>query len=154
MNRKFGLFILMLSLIAASCGNKNTEKGTLSPDLVNNPVSADSKEMQANLPVITFDQTFHDFGRVISGEKVSYSFKFKNTGNTDLLISKVSSSCGCTVPKYPHTPVKPGEEGIVEVSFDSSGRKGFQNKSVTVMSNAQPNTKILRIKAEIIRPEN
>ncbi len=150
--KKTNYLIVLLVFLMAACGNSD-QKGKLSPDLVNNPISADSKET-ANLPVIQFEENFHDFGRVIRGEIVSYSFKFKNTGKADLLISKVSSSCGCTVPKYPKTPVKPGEEGIVEVSFNSSGRKGYQNKSVTVLSNAQPNTKILRIKAEVIIPEN
>jgi hypothetical protein len=66
----------------------------------------------------------------------------------------VNSSCGCTVGKYPKTPIAPGKSDYVEASFDSSGRKGMQNKTITVLSNTQPNLTTLRIKAEIVRPEN
>lgn len=106
------------------------------------------------MPVIQFDKTIHDFGRVLAGEKISYSFKFRNTGKSDLLITKVSASCGCTVPEWPKTPIAPGEEGYITVTFNTSGRKGLQHKSVTVLANTNPNTTILNIQAEIYQPEN
>jgi len=86
-------------------------------------------------------------------EKVSYKFKFKNVGNSDLLISKVSTSCGCTVGHYPKEPVKPGEEATVDVTFDSTHKKGMQNKTITILANTQPNRTILRIKANVLMPE-
>ena len=143
-------FLLTLSLI--SCGNQGGSDGLLSGDIVNNPNSASGKQ-DANMPVIEFEKDVHDFGRVIQGEKVSYAFKFKNAGSSDLIISKVSSSCGCTVPDFPKTPIKAGESQKIDVKFDSQNRRGFQNKSVTIISNAQPNILVLRIKAEIVLPE-
>ena len=106
------------------------------------------------MPVIEFEKDVHDFGRVIQGEKVAYGFKFKNTGKSDLIISKVSSSCGCAVPDFPKVPIKPGESRKIDVKFDSQNRPGFQNKSVTIISNAQPGIQVLRIKAEVVLPEN
>ena len=74
-----------------------------------------------------------------------FGYKFKNTGNADLVISDAKGSCGCTVPEYPKAPIKPGEEGNIKVTFDSSGKGGRQNKSVTVITNAIPNTKVLTV---------
>jgi hypothetical protein len=105
------------------------------------------------MPVLEFESDFHDFGRVIQGEKVSFGFKFTNTGKSDLIISGVSSSCGCTVPDFPKTPIKPGNSHKIDVKFDSEGRRGYQNKTVTISSNTQPSTRVIRIKAEIVLPE-
>ena len=74
-------------------------------------------------------------------------------GNSyDLVIADVSASCGCTVPSFPKTAIRPGEEGVVKVSFDSRGRKGFQSKSLLVVANTQPNVTQLKIRAEVVKP--
>ncbi len=144
-------FIAIVTLSLNSCNNSKDNK--LPTDVVNNPNSAEGKEKKSGkLPEITFETKEHNFGKVISGEVVSYNFKFKNTGNADLIISKVSSSCGCTVTDYPDKPIKPGEEKYLEVTFDSDHRRGFQSKSVTVATNAQPSQKTVRIKAKVIIP--
>ncbi len=137
----------------SSCGNRNDSRNLLPSDIVNNPNTAGGNPETGKLPVLEFETDFHDFGRVIQGEKVSYNFKFVNSGKSDLLISKVSSSCGCTVPDFPRTPVKPGESGKISVKFDSERRRGFQNKTITIISNTQPNSQVLRIKAQVILPE-
>ena len=102
--------------------------------------------------MITFEETEHDFGKIIEGETVNFSFRFTNTGKSDLLLAEVTSSCGCTVPSYPKMPIRPGEQGEVKVAFNSNGRKGFQSKTVLVASNTQPNTTLLRIKAQVVNP--
>jgi hypothetical protein len=145
-------FLLLLTLSLISCSNQGSRDGLLSGDIVKNPNSAGGKQ-DTDMPVIEFEHDSHDFGRVIQGEKVAYSFKFTNSGASDLIISRVSSSCGCTVPDFPKTPIKPGESHKIDVKFDSQNRRGFQNKSVTIISNAQPNTQVLRIKAEVVLPE-
>lgn len=152
---RFNLFItavFALFVILVSC--KPKQAGTDIPaDVVTNPNTADGKYDPSSLPVITFEKDFHDFGTLTSGEKVTYSFKFKNTGKSMLVISSVTTSCGCTISDYPKQPIKPGEGGTVDVSFDSEGRHGLQNKSVTVFSNTQPPTCILRIKASVNEAE-
>jgi len=148
------VFILLISLLlVAGCKNNNTGN-QLSGTLVNNPNSASGKVNTKDLPVMTFIEGSHDFGRINQGEKVSYSFRFKNTGKSDLIISDVRTSCGCTVSEYPKTPVKPGTENFIQVTFNSQGKVGAQNKIITVIANTQPNTQELSIKALIIVPEN
>lgn len=112
---------------------------------------ASTKENVSEGPAqIKFDTDMHDFGEVTEGEKVSFSFKFTNTGKGPLVITGIASSCGCTVGEYTHDTIKSGKQGDVTVSFDSWKRVGFQQKSVTVNSNTNPSSQILRIKAMVI----
>lgn len=136
------LFLVMLVFLF-SCGNNNTIE-------VNNPNTASGQGDMSSLPIFSFESEEHDFGKIVEGEKVSYSFKFKNTGKSNLIISDAKASCGCTVADYPRVPIKPGESGLIGVSFASEGRKGIQNKTITLVANTQPNTKVLTIKAEVV----
>jgi hypothetical protein len=148
--RKSFFFIgTLLIILIGACTNNNGRN--LSPDVVTNPITASGKN-ESKLPVIVFEKEIHDFGKIIQGEKVSFGFKFKNTGNADLVIAQVNSSCGCTTPKFPKTSIKPGEEKVITVMFDSQGRKGIQNKTITVVTNCQPPNTVIRIKAMVIVP--
>jgi len=140
-----GLVIVAIGI--SSC--KDSDRGNLPADLVTNPNSADGITNQ-KMPVIHFDKDVHDFGKMIAGEKATYGFKFSNGGSADLLISQVNSSCGCTVPKFPKIPIKPGEEKEIVVTFDSEGTKGIQQKSITVVTNCQPPQTVLWIKAMVL----
>ncbi len=131
----------------------NTGKDKLPTDVVRNTKSATGDESGSLAPHMHFTETEHDFGKLIQGEKVSYSFHFTNTGGSDLLINKVSTSCGCTVTNYPRTPLRPGEKGTIEVTFDSRHKKGHQNKTVTIMANTEPSRTISRIRAKVVLPE-
>ena len=99
--------------------------------------------------VLIFREYEHHFGKVEEGEKISYQFMFENKGTAPLVIASVTTTCGCTVPKYNRKPVKPGEKGNLEVIFDTSGRSGMQTKTITVRSNAEVPVVILRITAEV-----
>lgn len=100
-------------------------------------------------PKIVFEKTDHDFGKMLQGEKVSCTYKFKNEGNAPLLISSVDKTCGCTEIKYPKTPIKPGEGGTISITYDSDGHKGIQNKRVVVKTNANPSATILKFTAKV-----
>jgi hypothetical protein len=143
------VFLLSLALVVLSMTSCNRERSRLAGDVVNNPASA-TGEIDGDSPQIKFDFEEHDFGKITAGEKVSYTFTFKNTGKSDLIVSRVTASCGCTAPKYSTAPIAPGQSGTIDVSFNSEGRKGVQNKSVTVVTNATPNTVVLRIKATVM----
>lgn len=148
------LLILSAFIMISGCSGKNSQNGDeISADVVYNPNTADGNADTSILPRIEFEEEIHDFGRIIQGEIVSYSFKFKNTGRSDLVITTVSASCGCTVPNYPKSPVKPGEEDYIVVKFNSEGRKGFQHKKLAVIANTQPNNTIIEIKAMVYIPE-
>lgn len=103
-------------------------------------------------PTMTFQKEEHDFGTIKQGDKVSTDFQFKNTGEADLIITSARGSCGCTVPDYPKTPIKPGETGNIKVSFDSKGKQGKTSKTVTILCNTQEGNKILKINANIEVP--
>ena len=152
--QKLTFFIALIALaIMSGCkSGGNNGKETISADLVNNPNSATGTAGKESLPVIRFEEEEHDFGRIIEGETVSYSFNFTNSGKSDLIIAEVTSSCGCTVPSYPKTPIRPGESGVVKVAFNSNGKRGFQSKNIVVASNTQPNTTVIRIKAQVVNP--
>lgn len=101
------------------------------------------------LPEFKFDKESHDFGTITEGEKVSYTYSFKNVGKSELVITRARASCGCTVPEYTKEPIAPGEEGEVEITFNSANRKGKQYKKVTLYANTQPNTKELTFTADV-----
>ena len=144
------LILLTLTIFIIACESGN-DKG-LSTDIVKNNKSALPADKSDKAPVMFFDETIHDFGKVIQGERVLFGFKFINIGGSDLVITRVSSSCGCTIGNYPKQPVAPGKSGIIEVSFDSKNRKGIQSKTVTVLANTVPNSTTLRIKAKVVQP--
>lgn len=150
---KNSVYILLIAicLVFYSCGNNNKEG--ISTDVVKNTKSAEKLDEAGTAPKMLFEETTHDFGNMIQGERVVYSFKFVNIGGSDLVISRVSASCGCTLVKYTEEPVPSGKDGFIEVAFESHGKKGFQNKSVTVLANTEPNSTTLRIKAKVILPE-
>jgi len=144
------LYIGFVILILAACQQNASQ---VPGSVVNIPNTASGEAHAEGLPVISFKDSIHDFGKVIQGEVVSYAFKFVNTGGSDLVIANVSASCGCTATEYPRKPVKPGEEEYIKVTFNSGGREGFQKKTVTIASNTQPNTNIIAVKAMVINPE-
>lgn len=143
--------VLLLSLgLFVSCETTG-DGGRLSTDLVTSPKSAtDHSDKQA---AIEFDKVEHDFGTLLQGEVVSYSFHFTNTGDMPLIISQVGSSCGCTVGDYPREPIDPGKSGSIKVTYDSSGHHGFQSRVLTVMSNTMPSKTVLVIKGKVQTPD-
>ena len=136
--------IIVISLV--SCETKETK---LSTSLVNNPSSADGVKKGNNTPAIKFEKTEHDFGKILQGEQVSYTFKFKNVGDAPLIITSIEKTCGCTTPDFSSTPIKPGDSGKITITYDSKGHNGFQNKRLIVKANTNPSETILRIKAQV-----
>jgi hypothetical protein len=86
------------------------------------------------------DSTFQDLGNVKEGPEVNISFKFKNTGNKNLIIQNVTASCGCTVVEKPEQPFQPGETGTIKAKFTTEGHTGTNNKSIYVIANTKGST--------------
>jgi len=86
-------------------------------------------------PRISFTTDHHDFGNVLQGKTVEYTFRFENKGTEDLLIKEVTTSCGCTAALVSSNTVKPGGNGEITVSYDSQGRAGAVSRTITVVSN-------------------
>ena len=144
MFKKTILFATILLAIGAC--KQSTEAGV---DIIKNPNTADGYDESVKMPQITFESDMHDFGQLMAGENISYSFKFTNTGNADLIISSCDASCGCTIADYPRERIAPGKSGYITVTFKSKGMSGQQMKEVVVSSNTQPSHTRLRITATV-----
>ena len=147
------LILLLVSLALVSCSSSSDEK-TITTDLVNSPLTANSNAEKVLTPNIEMLETSYNFGEIQQGETVTHDFILKNTGDADLIISAAKGSCGCTVPEWPKNPIAKGEEAAIKVTFNSAGKSGKQNKTVTLVSNAIPNTKVITINGNVIVPQN
>lgn len=105
---------------------------------------------QSRGPFMSFDTDAHDFGTITEeGGPVTYRFEFTNTGGAPLIISNVTTSCGCTAPSWSKEPVLPGAKGFVSATYDPKNRPGKFEKTITVVSNAEKSPVILRISGEV-----
>jgi hypothetical protein len=165
------MFRLMMSLVLvaalASCKDRAAEKriaelesrlaqleGNKTTAAANTPatqqaVPAADEKPEGPLPILNFDKLDHDFGTVKEGDKVSYTYKVKNTGDAPLIIQNAQPSCGCTVPDWTREPIPVGGTGFVKAEFDSNGKPGIQNKTITVTANTWPKVVTIRFKAMV-----
>ena len=109
-----------------------------------------SQEKQAE---IKFEVTSIDYGEVEFESDGKRVFKFKNVGTAPLIFKRISSSCGCTIPKKPEKPIEPGDSGEIEVEYDTK-RVGIFMKAISVVSNSKNSSIVLRIKGEVLEEED
>ncbi len=110
-----------------------------------------SLNAQDKVAKIEFKTETIDYGTIEKGSNGVRVFEFTNTGDAPLVISKVSSSCGCTIPKKPEGPIMPGKDGKIEVKYDTN-RVNPIRKTITVISNADTPTVALKIKGLVVDP--
>lgn len=139
------LSITALLLLFVSCNQKQTSKIT-SEDM---ETIAVENVLAGKLPKLELDKVEHDFGNINEGDVVETEFIVKNIGESDLVISDATASCGCTVPNYPKEPIAPGESAPIKVSFNSAGKTGQQNKTVTLTTNTETGKETFNIKANV-----
>lgn len=148
------IWSLIIIVTISSCGTSEKEQERLSVDLIKNNNTASGKDTnEDNIPRFEFVEKVKEFGQITQGEIVTTTFQFRNVGKSDLIISSAQGSCGCTVPKWPEEPIKPGGKGEIEVTFDSNGKFGMQNKTITLVANTSPNTMVIALKGEVLAPE-
>jgi hypothetical protein len=99
---------------------------------------------------IQFTEKQFDFGDIVQGETVSHVFKFVNTGSEPLIVLDVQTTCGCTAPQWPKTPIPPGETGEIVVKFNSTKKIGRQNKIITVYTNGIKPEEKLKIVTNVL----
>ena len=105
------------------------------------------------MPKIEFAEAgVHDFGTITEGDTVEHDFKFTNTGQYPLIINNITASCGCTTPEWPREPIAPGSASSIKVRFNSRGKSGEQNKTVTIFANTEPATTDLQFKV-LVQPK-
>jgi hypothetical protein len=147
-----GIALCMAAIGFTSC-ESSADDGVLSPDFVRNPATASSEKSDAKLANMTFSITEQDFGTIVQGESITKVYKFTNESEMDLIISSANGSCGCTIPKWPRRPIKPGQSGEIEVVFNSAGKKGKQTKKVYITANTYPVNNVIVLKGEVVAPE-
>lgn len=148
--------VLLTVAVACTMFACQNEAKEVTTDVVNNPNTAAegaAAEESKDMPKMVFASEVYDFGTVSQGEKVQFSYSFKNEGTTDLIITSAKGSCGCTVPQWPKEPIAPGAEGKIDVVFDSNGKSGKQHKKVTIVANTVPATNVVALKGEVVAPE-
>ncbi len=131
----------------ANASNRLTISATIEEDF-----SQLTEADKANAPAISFDNNTFNFADIKQGVKVEYTFTISNNGKSDLFIRKVKASCGCTAVKPAQEMIPAGESTTMKVIFDSRGKVGKQNKTITVISNdpKHPRT-ILWVKGNVLQ---
>ncbi|MGG9972636.1 DUF1573 domain-containing protein [Ferruginibacter sp. SUN002] len=138
---KKGIVFLLLLTAIFSCNIRRKDK------ISDEQATAIEKASKDTTTVQLIDSVF-DFGTITEGEKVSFSFRFKNTGTKALVIEKTSASCGCTVPEKPEKPILPGEIGFIKAVFTPSSA-GHNEKTIDVTANTKPDFPTLILTGEV-----
>lgn len=143
--------LLAILLTLHGCVQKNE----VSADDVTNPATASGDYDPETLPAFEWDKVEHNYGTVKEGDVVTCTFKYKNIGKSNLIITNAQGSCGCTVPEWNREPIRPGAEGKIDVTFDTEGKAGGENeviKTVTLFANTNPNRVVLKLKG-FVKPK-
>jgi len=114
-----------------------------------NAAPTEFDKYDSKVAILKFKTEVIDYGTIVQNSEGHRIFMFTNTGDAPLLITKVKTSCGCTVPSYSKTPILPGSQGELDIKYDTK-RLGAFTKTITVTSNAEGGNKILKIKGNII----
>lgn len=145
MKKILGIYAI-LALSVVSCKEAAAEK------FVEN--NAETTQVPAvnteDLPVVSLDKEVLDLGDLKMGQVGEGSVVITNTGKTDLVIYSAQGSCGCTIPETPKEPIKPGQSYEMKVTFDSAGKPGLQQKSVTLTTNTAQGREVFTVKSQVI----
>jgi len=134
------LFLFSWLLLLCSCSQTETGQSQ----------ETQTAKVVSELPKFRFDKVEHDFGKITPGTVVKETFSFENIGSSPLVITNARASCGCTLPEYPkNAPIAPNEKGEITVEFNSTGKLGQQNKTVTIFSNVKGGKTELKIYASV-----
>ena len=142
---------ILLTIFFVSCKEGNPSSKVKKE----NVESAKKRDIEINKgsAEIQFDQTEFDFGTVDEGVVVEAKFVVTNPGKSDLMITKVQPSCGCTVPVWPKDPIKPGESAEVLAKFNTAGKPNRQFKTLTLFTNTTTGREILKLRG-LVTPKS
>jgi hypothetical protein len=114
------------------------------------PPAPAAPAVDPNAGKFKFKEEIHTFHDVPEGPLAEYDFEFTNVGNSPITITECHGSCGCTVPSWPHDPILPGTTNKIHVTYNTNGRPGNIDKSVTINSDAQQKPMMLYIKGNVV----
>jgi hypothetical protein len=144
------IVFFMLAIVSLSaCGNQG--EGKVSSDMIHFAATASADSTSYDGPVIQFDSATFDFGILAVGQSAQHTFQFLNAGKSDLLITDVHPSCGCTALKdWPQDPIAPGASGSITIEYKASAESGDVNKSIAIATNADPKDYKLFVKGKVV----
>ncbi len=147
------MYIAFISLAVPGCrltDYSEKEEG-INPDIINTPGSTAD---DSRVPELAFSVSEIDLGSITQGELIEYDLEFENTGNGPLVLTDVRATCGCTVgKKWPREAIAPNEKGIIKVSFNSEGKSGHEESTISIVANTRPASTAILLKADVIAPE-
>jgi len=146
LRKSVGLLSLSLVVLGTAC-----KKESIADTITEEDMKAIQTEnaIAGKLAIVAFDKEVHDFGTIAEGAIVETEFIVKNVGDSDLMIYEAKGSCGCTVPQPPKEPIQPGSSAPIKVSFNSKGKPGAQEKTVTLTTNTANGHEMFKIKANV-----
>lgn len=139
------IIVALVTFTLTSCKKENASSKIKTENI--EAAAERDAEISKGVPVIQWDKTEHDFGTLEAGDKVETVFFLTNIGEGDLVITSARGSCGCTVPAWPKDAVKPGETTEIKVVFNSRGKKNKTTNTITLTTNTEKGSEIVRIKA-------
>lgn len=150
MKRAFYILLAVFALSACRLTDYSEDDG-ITPDIINTP---GSDEVDGKAPVLSLAVEEIDLGIITQGEIIEYDLGFTNTGESALVLTDVRATCGCTVGKdWPREMIAPGEEGNIKVSFNSEGKDGHKESTISIVANTQPASTAILLKADIVAPK-
>jgi len=145
------IYLSFFVFIACRLSNSTEPEGT---DIISNPMEP-GVAGEEGVAMIRFVQNEIDLGLISQGERHDIVFEYENVGKIPLIISALNASCGCTLPRdWRKDPIKPGEKGTIEATFDSTTKSGDTQSEITLVANTLPSSTVLLIKANVITPNN
>lgn len=151
--KKVIITLLCLSVSAAAVNAQNKTAPVAAnthPQALPAPAPPQEKKVDPNAGKFKFEEEIHYFKDVPEGPQAEYDFVFKNTGKKPINITEAHGSCGCTVPSWPHEPIKPGETSKIHVTYNTDHRPGMIDKAITITSDAVQQPMMLYIKGNVI----
>ena len=113
-------------------------------------IFAFSQKIEKKYPVMAFEETTINYGKIYSDSSGRRTFKFTNIGEVPLIINSVKGSCGCVVLKFPKKPIMPNEKGEIEIVYNVL-KVGRISRTVTITANTKKSVTILKIKGRVLR---
>jgi hypothetical protein len=148
MHMRVFLSLFLISSLFLSCENKQKQEALNASE---SAIPLDLRPSAEKHPIMEFDQPVVYLGRVTQGDSARYTFHFKNKGNMPLKIMSVNASCGCTTPKWSQDLIQPGKKGFIKVTFNSAGKEGKVQKTITAYCNTIPADNTVAFKIEVIK---
>jgi len=166
MNKLISFGIGLLGMLTLGCNSNavlgdakapsSVEEITMGEAFTQSGVIESSQDQNVDpktLASLEFETDSYNFGEAIEGEIIEHTFKFKNTGPAPLVITRASSTCGCTVPKWPNEPIAVGETGEINVKFNTKNKTNRQRKPVTILANTMPKETVVFIEGLVKKPK-